>query len=131
MTDAEKLQNEQKKVSMGERVPYVNNNFVKLSRKMLNWEWYTDVNTKTLFIHCLLRANWKKERFKGLLVERGEFITSLQHLANETGLSIQSVKTALKHLETTEEIKVKNLKFGRLIVVVNYDLYQNNNNQPE
>lgn len=131
MTNAEKPQNEQKKVSMGERVPYVNNNFVKLSRKMLNWEWYTDVNTKTLFIHCLLRANWKKERFKGLLVERGEFITSLQHLANETGLSIQSVKTALKHLETTEEIKVKNLKFGRLIVVVNYDLYQNNNNQPE
>lgn len=65
------------------------------------------------------------------MVERGEFITSLQHLANETGLSIQSVKTALKHLETTEEIKVKNLKFGRLIVVVNYDLYQNNNNQPE
>lgn len=63
MTNAEKPQNEQKKVSMGERVPYVNNNFVKLSRKMLNWEWYTDVNTKTLFIHCLLRANWKKERF--------------------------------------------------------------------
>lgn len=128
-TNIETAQNEQKKVSMGERTPYVNNNFVKLSRKMLNWEWYTDVNTKTLFIHCLLRANWKKERFKGLLVERGEFITSLQNLANETGLSIQSVKTALKHLETTEEIKVKNLKFGRLIVVVNYDLYQNNGNQ--
>ena len=125
----EKSQNKQKKVSISERVPFVNNNFIKLSRKMLGWEWYTDVNTKTLFIHCLLKANWKKGSFKGVVVERGEFITSLQNLSNETGLSMQSVKTALKHLETTEEIKVKNLKFGRLIVIVNYDLYQNNGNQ--
>lgn len=114
------------KTSISERVPYVNNNFIKLSRKMLKWEWYTDTNTKTLFIHCLLRANWKKSKFKGETVERGEFITSLQSLSNETGLSLQNVKTALKHLELTEEIKTKTLKFGRLIVVVNYDVYQNN-----
>ncbi len=125
----EKPQNEQKKVSISERVPFVNNNFIKLSRKMLGWEWYTDVNTKTLFIHCLLKANWKKGSFKGVVVNRGEFITSLQNLANETGLSVKQIRVALKHLETTEEIKVKNLKFGRLIVIVNYDLYQNNGNQ--
>ena len=106
---------------------YKNNNFIKLSRKMLNWEWYTDTNTKTLFIHCLLRANWKKAKFKGETVERGEFITSLQNLANETGLTIQNVKTAINHLENTGELKTKNLKFGRLVVVVNYDLYQQNN----
>ena len=114
------------KTSISERVPYVNNNFIKLSRKMLKWEWYTDTNTKTLFIHCLLRANWKKSKFKGETVERGEFITSLQSLSNETGLSVKEVRTALKHLELTEEIKTKTLKFGRLIVVVNYDVYQNN-----
>lgn len=129
--DTEKPKNKQKKVSMGERVPYVNNNFIKLSRKILDWEWYTDTNTKTLFIHCLLRANWKKSKFKGETVERGEFITSLQSLSNETGLSLQNVKTALKHLELTEEIKTKILKFGRLIVVVNYDVYQNNGEETQ
>lgn len=56
-----------------------------------------------------------------------EFITSLQNLANETGLTIQNVKTAINHLENTGELKTKNLKFGRLVVVVNYDLYQQNN----
>ncbi|WP_290849143.1 hypothetical protein [Eubacterium sp. LMAG:50] len=113
---------------------YKNNNFIKLSRTILGWEWYTDKNTKTLFIHCLLRANWKKAKFKGETVERGEFITSLQNLAIETGLTVKEVRTALKHLESTEEIKVEKLKFGRLIVIVNYDLYQNNgvgeNGQP-
>ena len=95
----------------------------------MDWEWYTDEHTKTLFIHCLLKANWKKGNYKGVTVNRGEFITSLQNLAIETGLTIQSVKTALKHLELTKEIKVKSLRFGRLIVVVNYDLYQNNGKQ--
>lgn len=121
----EKPKNEQKKVSTGERVPYVNNNYIKLSRKMLDWQWYTDEHTKTLFIHCILKANWKEGNFKGVTVNRGEFITSLQKLANETGLTIQSVKTALKHLELTEAIKSKNIKCGRLIIVINYDSYQN------
>lgn len=121
----EKPKNEQKKVSTGERVPYVNNNYIKLSRKMLDWQWYTDEHTKTLFIHCLLKANWKEGNFKGVTVNRGEFITSLQKLANETGLTIQSVKTALKHLELTEAIESKNIKCGRLIIVINYDSYQN------
>lgn len=121
----EKPKNKQKKVSTGERVPYVNNNYIKLSRKMLDWQWYTDEHTKTLFIHCLLKANWKEGNFKGVTVNRGEFITSLQKLANETGLTIQSVKTALKHLELTEAIESKNIKCGRLIIVINYDSYQN------
>lgn len=128
-TNIETAQNEQKKVSTNARVPFVNNNFIKLSRKMLDWEWYTDEHTKTLFIHCLLKANWKKGSFKGVTVKRGEFITSLQNLANETGLTIKQIRVALKHLEFTGEIKVKNLKFGRLIIIVNYDLYQNNGNQ--
>ena len=106
---------------------YQNNNFIKLSRKILDWEWYTDEHTKTLFIHCLLRANWKKGSFRGVSVKRGEFITSLQNLAAETGLTVKEVRTAIKHLELTGEIKSKNIKFGRLVVVVNFDLYQQNN----
>ena len=91
-TNKEKAQNEQKKVLMGEYAPYVNNNFIKLSRKLMDWEWYTDEHTKTLFIHCLLKANWKKGNYKGITVNRGEFITSLQNLAIETGLTFLSVE---------------------------------------
>ena len=30
--------------------------YVKISRKILDWEWYTDINTKVLFLHILLKA---------------------------------------------------------------------------
>ena len=83
---------------------YSDNEFIKIYRKMLSWEWYTDVNTKTLFLHCLLKANWKDGSWHGYTYKRGQFITSLTTLARETGLTVKQVRTALKHLERTGEV---------------------------
>lgn len=106
--------------------------FVKMYRKFMQWEWYTDVNTKTLFIHCLLKANWKSGSWKGIHYEAGEFITSLPSLAEETGLTERKVRTSLEHLISTGEIdsstsdKVtgKKLTKCRIITVKNWDKYQ-------
>lgn len=111
--------------------------FVKVYRKFMEWEWYTDVNTKTLFIHCLLRANWKPGRWKGINYNAGEFITSLPSLAEESGLSIQQVRTSLDKLISTGEItsKVtdsvtgKKLTKNRIISINNWDSYQGDNSQ--
>ena len=111
--------------------------FIKVYRKLLDWEWYTDINTKTLFIHCLLRANWKAGSWKGIEYEAGEFITSLPRISAETGLSIQQARTALEHLELTGEItsritdKVTGKKYRdkRVITVNNWDNYQGDNRQ--
>ena len=27
--------------------------YIKLYRSLLNWEWYDDINTKTVFLHLL------------------------------------------------------------------------------
>ena len=53
---------------------YTDTEYIKLFRKMLNWEWYTDVNTKVLFLHCLLKANWKDGSWHGHKYKRGQFI---------------------------------------------------------
>lgn len=103
---------------------YSDGEFVKLFRKMVRWEWYTDVNTKVLFIHCLLKANWKAGRWKGHKYERGQFITSLPSLADETGLTIQEVRTALNHLKATGELTVKRYPKFSVITVVSYGSYQ-------
>ena len=98
--------------------------YVKISRKILEWEWYTDANTKVLFLHILLKANWKDGRFQGVEVPRGSFVTSLQNLAAETGLTVRNVRTALKHLENTGEVTSnRHAKFS-VITVKNYDRYQ-------
>lgn len=111
--------------------------FVKMYRKFMQWEWYTDVNTKALFIHCLLKANWKPGSWKGIHYEAGEFITSLPSLAEETGLSIQQIRTSLVHLISTGEIASsstdkstgKKLTKCRIITVNNWNQYQSDNRQ--
>lgn len=97
---------------------------VKLHRKILSWEWYLDINTCRLFIHLLLRANWKSGRYMGTNVERGELVITYPILASETGLSIKEVRTALNHLLSTEEIEVKRQAKFSVITIKNYDTYQ-------
>lgn len=103
--------------------------WVKLFSKLTEWQWYKDQNTKSLFIHCLLKANWKDGKFEGVDVPRGSFVTSLPNLAKELGLTIQGVRTALKHLILTGELTVKTTNKFRVITIKNYELYQQINIQ--
>lgn len=112
--------------------------FIALQRKVLEWEWYNDIPTKTLFIHILLKANFKDKKWQGHLVKRGELITGRKQLSQETGLSEQQTKTALKKLQSTNEITIKATNRFSIITLVNYGLYQDKkedtnqqNNQPE
>lgn len=98
--------------------------YILLYRKMLNWEWMSDANTLAVFIYCLLRANWKDGKFQGTEIHRGEFVTSIASLAAELGLSVQNIRTALRHLESTGEITSKSHAKYRIIAISHYDEYQ-------
>lgn len=101
-----------------------NISFVKLYRKILGWEWYTDVPTKTLFIHLLIVANRYPTRWRGQEIKTGQKITSLANLAEETGLTLQQTRTALKKLEKNGELSIKSTNKFTLITVENYAEYQ-------
>ena len=100
--------------------------FIKIDRGILDWEWYSDINTTRLFIHLILKANWKDGRFEGIEVPRGSLVTSTNKLSKETGLTVREVRTALKHLEMTHEVTSKGHSKFTVITVKNYCLYQNN-----
>lgn len=104
--------------------------FIKISRNILEWEWYSDLCTKSVFIHCILKANWKDKTYKGTKIKRGQFVTSLASLAEETGLSIKNVRTALEHLKSTNELAIEASPKGRIITVKNYAKYQDVANKP-
>lgn len=111
---------------------YENNGFIIIHRKILEWEWYRDTNTKTLFIHCLVKANWKDGNFEGIKVPRGSFITSVSKLSQELSsnkqkFTVQAVRTSLKHLVSTNELTIKTTNKYTVITVNNYDLYQDIN----
>ena len=98
--------------------------YIKLHRKFLEWEWYRNEHTKNLFIHCLLKANWKESKFEGNVIQRGSFVSSIDILASETGLTSDEVRTAIKHLICTGEITKQSTNKYTVFSVVNYDLYQ-------
>lgn len=97
---------------------------IKIDRKILNWEWYTDINTSRLFLHLLLRANWKDGRFQGVVIPRGSLAISYQNLATETGMSVRNVRTALEHLKSTGEVTVSRQPKFSVITIKNYCYYQ-------
>ena len=99
-------------------------NYVKISRKLLDWEWYSDMKTCRLFLHMILKANWKDGNFKGKAVPRGSFVATLQTLATETSLTIKEVRTALEHMKKTEEISCEHFGKFSIYKVANYDAYQ-------
>lgn len=101
--------------------------FIKISRKMISWGWFKDVNTAHLFMYCLMRANYKDAEWKGVKVKRGSFITSLKHMSEETGLTLQQIRTALEHLVSTHEITKQSSFKNTVIIVNNYDKYQDGN----
>ena len=98
--------------------------YVKLFRKMFDWEWYTNVCTCKLFIHMLLKANHSDQKWQGELIKKGTFVTSLGNLASETGLTVQQVRTAIKNLKKTGDIEVKSTNKNTLISIGNYGFYQ-------
>ena len=104
-------------------------NFITVDRKILRWEWYTDINTKVLFLHCLLKANWEDRKWKGQIIKRGSFVTSIPNLAEELMLTAREVRTALNHLEATGEIDRQTTNRNSVIIIKNYDKYQTSDRQ--
>jgi len=100
------------------------NGWIKLHYKFLKWEWSNDANMVALFLHLLLKANYQGRNWRGQDIKRGELITGLHSLSAETGISLQSLRTCLKRLKSTNEITIKSTNKYSVICIRNYNKYQ-------
>lgn len=105
--------------------------YIKLWRKFQNWEWYSDVNCKSVFLHCLIKANYKDKRWRGKNIQRGQFFTSVDVLAAELHLTPMQIRRALDKLENTGEIAKKGTNEGTYITVCKYEEYQPSGDEEE
>jgi len=103
--------------------------WIKIHRKITDWEWYNDINTFRLFMHLILKANHKARNYRGVNIELGCLMTGRDLLSKETGLSIQQIRTCLERLKSTNEITIKTTKQGTIIQVLNYKKYQVSTNE--
>lgn len=107
--------------------------WISLYKKFVNWEWYQDTNVKSVFIHLLLLASYEDKKWQGRVVKRGQVIISSGNLASDLKLTRQQVRTALKKLQSTDEISVESTNKYLVITIEKYSVYQsalqNNNHQ--
>ena len=98
--------------------------WIKLHRKITDWEWWDDHNATRLFIYIITKANHKDKSWRGIEIKRGQFISSLDKLVKETGISSQRIRTAIKRLKSTSELTSESTSQYTKFIVNNYDLYQ-------
>lgn len=102
--------------------------FIKLNRKILKWRWYHDPNTFRVFVHLILKANVTDRDFERITVRRGQVVTSVARLSEDLKISVKSVRTALEHLKSTNELTIKTTSKYSIITVNKYDEYQRPSN---
>ena len=107
----------------------MDNGFITLHRRLLNWEWISDPNTLSVWIFCLLKANWQESKWKNILIPRGSFICGRRVIAQTLGLTEDEVRTACHHLKTTNNLTVKTTNKYSMYHVEKYDEWQNNSFQ--
>ena len=98
--------------------------FIKIYRSMLQWEWHDDPNTVATWLYCLMRANYATAKWHGEILRPGQFLTSYDHMSKDIGITVNQLRTAIKHLKCTHNITSQSTKRGTLITVENYDVYQ-------
>lgn len=101
-----------------------NKGWIKIHRRLLDWEWYSDTNMVRLFLHLLLKANSSDRRWQGREVPKGSLVTSRATLEAETGLSQKTIRTCLARLIATGEIEVEAANRFSLVTICNFDNYQ-------
>ena len=98
--------------------------WIKLYRKLTEWEWYSCPATKDVFIDLLLHARREPSKWQGQDVPVGGCITSIQKIADRCGLSTREVRTALEHLQKTGEIDKQSTNRNTTLIVLNFERYQ-------
>ena len=98
--------------------------WIKLHRKLIDWEWFQDSKMVLLFIYLLLSANHEDGRWRGIDIKRGQLITGLDSLKSKTGISTQTLRTCLSRLEKSGELTSKSTNKYRVLTLCNYEAYQ-------
>jgi len=104
--------------------------FIQLHRKILEWEWYDDMNTKVLFLHLLLVCNYKENKWRWITIQKWQKITSLDHLAKECWLTVRQTRTSLEKLESTWEVTKQTTSSYTILTLVNWASYNIPNDKP-
>ena len=89
--------------------------YIKLDRKITEWEWFTDPNTLMVWIYLLTNAQYQDGSYRGVELKRGQLLTGRRKLSEKLGVtrqtislyangnSLPDIKTLKKELNLSQE----------------------------
>lgn len=101
--------------------------WIKIQAKLLEWEWFKDGCTLQVFMYMLISASYKKETKYNIELEAGMLATNIPTVASMTGLSENWARHSINNLLNTGEISVvkeKSTTRFRVFRVSNWRKYQ-------
>lgn len=102
----------------------MNNGWIKISRDIINWEWFDTPGMVQLFIYLLVKANYTDKEWHDMVVRRGQLVTSVAKISADTGLSTQVVRTCINRLKSTNIITIKTTNKYTVVTINRYNDYQ-------
>lgn len=99
--------------------------WIKLHRSLLDWKYWGDHESLTLWIYLLQMANHKEGwNFRGIKLNPGQLLTGRDKLADACCLHRSKVERILKKLEIEQQIEQQKTNKFRIITIVKWNEYQ-------
>jgi len=109
--------------------------YIKIHRSLMQKGYYKDSDYIHLWVHLLMCATYQEKEylFNGKIehLKPGQFITGRLKLSNDTGIQQSKVERVLKVFESEHQIEQQGTTKFRIISIVNWDKYQNGEQQNE
>lgn len=121
-------------IKIGEVANDMNNGYIKVYRKTLNSPIVMkDADCLAIWLYLLLNATHKEKSaiFKGkkIILKPGQLLTGTIAISKKLKINKDKVQRTLKLYETDKQIEQQTSNKNRLITIVNWELYQESNNQ--
>ena len=98
--------------------------FIKVHRKIKDHEVFGSSWLCHLWLWCMIEANHKPRKYRGQIINRGQFITGRKTGATELGVSESKFYRGLKTLERWKCLELKSNRSWTLVSVCKYGTYQ-------
>lgn len=98
--------------------------WIKLHRKIKDWEGYPNIKRLGFLVYLLLKINWEDKKWRGILIKRGSFVTSMEKLCLGTGLNERQTRYLISVMRDAGELSIKGTNKYTVISINNFDSYQ-------
>jgi hypothetical protein len=98
--------------------------WIKLHRKTLESQVFSDSELFRLWCYLLLRASFKTSWFRGAKIDRGQVAFSYRLLSDSLGYSRSKLERSMKKLEAMGNIYIKPGRDFSIATICNYESYQ-------